>query len=102
MAMNDRPKGAPTMSDRTWHPGYPNPSETYEPRDEGTAYPEDRFTAMVNGAHVDGLATPARHSYDADGNMEAFDAQPPYALQGEGETNPARYTGAVGPVEGRS
>ncbi len=89
-----------TMSDRTWHPGYPDPSETYQPRDEGTAYPEDRFTAMVNGAHVDGLATPALHSYDADdadGNMESYRIAGQYSAANEAGRDVGAFTGATGP-----
>ncbi len=85
-----------TMSDRAWHPGYPDPSETYEPRDEGTAYPEDRFTALVNGAHVDGLATPALHSYDADGNMESYLIAGPYSAANEAGRDVGAFTGATG------
>lgn len=79
------------------HDGMAVPSATYNPHEQETDWPPDAFTRAVIGATPGAaISTPAPNSYAADGNMEAFDALPPYALHGE-EANPARYTGAVGP-----
>jgi hypothetical protein len=84
------------------HDGITVPSETYRAHDQGTDWPPDAFTHAVMSAETGAaISTPATSSYASDGNMEAFDAMLPYATRGEAETNPARYTGAVGPA-GRS
>lgn len=81
--------------------GTPTISDTYRPNDQGTDWPPDAFTRMVAG-HVSprSLASPALHSYDGDGNMEALNVFGPFSHQ-ETPTDLAAYTGAVGPV-GRS
>lgn len=80
------------------HSGIAVPSDTYDARDGGTAWPLDSFTRAVTASSPAAAAsTPAPHSYAGDGNMEAFDAMPPYAVRGEDETDVARFTGAVGP-----
>jgi len=66
------------------------------PVDGGTDWPEDSFTRMVTAA--DGareIATPARSSYDSDGNMSALDAFPPIGDELE-HRDLATYTGATG------
>jgi len=63
----------------------------------GTDWPKDAFTLMVTAA--DGtreIATPARSSYDGDGNMSALDAFPPLDDELD-HRDLATYTGATGP-----
>lgn len=80
--------------------GLPTISDTYDPRDQGTDWPEDAFTSMVSGHESPrSIASPARHSYDGDGNMEGITAFGPFNHQ-EDRTNLGAYTGAVGPVGG--
>ena len=80
--------------------GLPTISDTFNPRDQGTDWPLDAFGSRVVG-HISprSIATPARHSYDGDGNMEALSAFGPYAHQ-EDRTSLGTYTGAVGPAGG--
>ena len=78
------------------HSGIAAPSDTHDAQDGGTAWPLDSFTRAVTASSPAAASTPAPHSYAGDGNMEAFDAIPPYAVGGEDETDVARYTGAVG------
>lgn len=85
------------MSERQ-HPGYGTPSETFNGRDQGTAWPPDGFTRLVTEARADGLATPAAHSYDGDGNMESFSIAAPYSVRNEAETDLGAFTGATGPT----
>ncbi len=78
----------------------PTPSDTYNPRDQGTAWPPDSFTQRVTD-HVSPqpIVMPASNSYDGDGNMEAIDAFPPFSQQ-ENRADLGAYTGAVGPAGG--
>jgi hypothetical protein len=80
--------------------GTPTISDTYNPRDQGTDWPEDAFTALVSG-HISPqpIGKPALHSYDGDGNMEALSAFGPFSQQ-ENRTDLGAYTGAVGPAGG--
>lgn len=80
------------------HPGYTTPSETVDPGDRGTAWPPDQFTRLAMEAGPDGIATPAAHSYDGDGNMEAYEIAAPYAARNEASTDLGAFTGATGPT----
>ena len=63
----------------------------------GTDWLEDAFTRMVTAADgARGIATPARSSYDGDGNMRAPAAFPPLGDHSE-RRDLATYTGATGP-----
>ena len=78
------------------HAGYATPSATFDPRDQGTNWPPDSFTRLVMEERADGLATPAAHSYDGDGNMESFSIAGPYSARNEAETDVGAFTGATG------
>ena len=80
--------------------GTPTASDTFNPRDQGTDWPADAFTAMVMGHQSPmSVATPARHSYDGDGNMEGITVFGPFSRQ-EDRYDLGAYTGAVGPAGG--
>ena len=105
MSMNPGGSGAEQADDgdassnTTAHAGYPVPSDTYEPADQGTNWPADSFTGYVLSAGPgEFAANPARHSYDGDGNMEAYAIAGPYSTANEAETDLGLFTGATGPT----
>jgi hypothetical protein len=80
--------------------GLPTISDTYNPRDQGTDWPADAFTALVVGHQSpEPISKPALHSYAGDGNMEGLSAFGPFNQQ-ENRTDLGSYTGAVGPAGG--
>ncbi len=80
--------------------GTPTISDTYNPRDQGTDWPADAFTALVVGHQSpEPISRPALHSYAGDGNMEAASVFPPFSRQ-EDRFDLGAYTGAVGPAGG--
>jgi len=80
--------------------GTPTSSDTYNPRDQGTDWPPDAFTALVVGHQSpEPLSRPALHSYAGDGNMEAMSVFGPFSRQ-EDRVDLGAYTGAVGPAGG--
>ncbi len=80
--------------------GTPTISDTYNPRDQGTDWPADAFTALVSGHESpEPISRPALHSYAGDGNMEAISVFPPFSRQ-EDRYDLGAYTGAVGPAGG--
>lgn len=85
------------MSERQ-HSGYATPSEAVDRSDGGTAWPPDQFTRLAMEAGADGIATPAAHSYDGDGNMEAYEIVGPYTAANEAATDLGAFTGATGPT----
>ena len=105
MSMNPGPAAGEEADDgiapknTTAHAGYPVPSETYVAADQGTNWPADSFTGMIMSAGPgEFAANPARHSYDGDGNMEAFEIAGPYSTGNEAETDVGTFTGATGPT----
>lgn len=81
----------------TRHAGYGTPSDTYDPHDQGTDWPVDSFTGMVATHPSSAIQAPARHSYDGDGNMEAYQIAGSYSVANEASTDLGRFTGATGP-----
>ena len=80
--------------------GTPTISDTYNPKDQGTDWPADAFTALVVGHQSpEPISRPALHSYAGDGNMEALSVFPPFTTQ-EDRFDLGAYTGAVGPAGG--
>lgn len=79
------------------HAGYGDPSDTFDAGGQGTEWPEDTFTSMVNGGHAEGIERPARHSYDADGNMESYAIAGPYAAANRASADLSAFTRATGP-----
>lgn len=98
--MSSRERVAEAGSQAPSAMGLPTVSDTYDPRDERTDCPLDAFSGMVVGHESPrSIASPARHSYDGDGNMEGITAFGPFSHQ-EDRTNLGAYTGAAGPVGG--
>ena len=103
MSMNDHtPAGhaddGAARANFSGHAGYPAPSDTYNPRDQGTDWPPDAFTTMILSSGSTEQFTPARHSYDGDGNMEAYEIAGPYAAGNEASRDVGSFTGATGPT----
>ena len=96
----DTPTPVPGRDDLPGLRGIPTPSDTYRPKDQGTDWPVDAFTAMVMGHQSpEPIDRPALNSYAGDGNMEALDVYGPFSHQETADI--ANYTGGVGPA-GRS
>ena len=103
MSMNDHtPAGhaddGEARANFSRHAGYPVPSDTYNSRDQGTDWPPDAFTAMILSPGPTEQFTPARHSYDGDGNMEAYGIAGPYVADNEASRDVGSFTGATGPT----
>ena len=82
------------MADST---GFPVPSETTGATSDRTEWNQDAFTTRATTmSHSDSVAYPANNSYSDDGNMEPFDAMPPFTVPGESQ-DISMFTGATGP-----